>query len=275
MRNSYRGLVLTLVVAAAACARQPQRAAFTQKVAERLKAASVGAEVAVVGPLQIAITPKGGKKTALDLASLWKACAEKVECGDPVEQYVRSVVPRSLVVEVPAKREYLRPVLKTRGNLPPAGQGVFRPFVGELAVTYVFDSGDGKRPVAPGDLKALGLDEAQVHAAAMANFEAVAKEIPHEPSSPASRVFVVRTGDEYAASRLLLHQLWAPLKSEVEGDLIAVAPNQELVVFTGSGGDKATRGELKALVADHLDSSRPLSPAMLKWTPAGWVPFAG
>lgn len=275
MRNSYRGLALTLVVAAAACARQPQRAAFTQKVAERLKAASVGAEVAVVGPLQIAITPKAGKKTALDLASLWKACAEKVECGDPVEQYVRSVVPRSLVVEVPAKREYLRPVLKTRQNLPPEGQGVFRPFVGELAVTYVFDSGDGKRPVAPGDLKALGLDEAQVHAAAMANFEAVAKEIPHEPSSPASRVLVVRTGDEYAASRLLLLQLWAPLKSEVEGDLIVVAPTQDLVAFTGSGADKATRAELKAFVADHLDSSRPLSPAMLKWTPAGWVPFAG
>ena len=171
--------------------------------------------------------------------------------------------------------EYLRPILKTRENLPPAGQAVFQPFVGELVVAYVFDSGDSKRPVAPGDLQALGLDAAQLHAAALANLEAFAKEIPHEPSSPESRVFVVRTGDEYAASRLLLLQLWAPLKSEVEGDLIAVAPNQELVVFTGSGADKATRGELKAFVADHLDSSRPLSPAMLKWTPAGWVPFAG
>jgi len=275
MRNSSRGLILTLLAVAGACSRQPASAAFTQKVAERLKAASHGAEVAVVGPLQVAITPKNGKKTSLDLTSLWKGCGEKVECGEPVEQYVRSVVPASLAVEVPAKLEYLRPILKTRENLPPAGQAVFQPFVGELVVAYVFDSGDSKRPVAPGDLQALGLDAAQLHAAALANLEAARPDIPHEPSEASPRVITVRTGDAYAASLLLFHKRWEGLKAEVEGDLIVMAPKQDILLFTGSGEDKATRGQLKSLAADHLDGAGSLSMAILKWTPAGWVPFVG
>lgn len=267
--------VALVVLAAFGCSRQSGRDAFTRSVAGRLRAALPGAAVAVAGPLQVAITPRNGKQTSLDLTSLWKDCGERVECGEPVEQYVRSVVPASLAVEVPAKREYLRPVLRTKENLPAAGQLVSRPFVGELVVAYVFDSGDSKRAVAPGDLEALGLDEAGVHAAALANLEAARQEIPHAPSESAPRIQVVATGDAYAASLLLLPQRWEALRSEVQGDLIVVAPHQGFVFLTGSGEDKATRGQLKALAVDRLDGAGALSLAPLKWTPAGWVPFAG
>lgn len=274
MRNRSSKLLAALLAAAVACSRPPS-AVFTQNVAERMKAVVKDAEVTVVAPLQIAVTPKNGKRTTLDLTDLWKSCGAKAECAGPVDGYVRSVVAGSLVVEAPAKREYLRPLIRLASNVPPSeASAVSEPLVGELVIVYVFDSGDARRPVAPGDLQALGLDKAGIRAAAVANLEAAAPGIRYEPSD-AERVFVVTTGDGYAASHLLLHKRWEVLKAEVEGDLIVVAPHQRVVVFTGSGEAKATRDRMRALAQDHLDGADGLSPAVLKWTPEGWVPFAG
>jgi hypothetical protein len=274
MGNRSSRLLLALLAAAVACSRQSS-GAFTQSVAESLKAASRDAEVAVVGPLQVAVTPKNGKRTSLDLTELWKSCGGKPDCGEPVERYVRSVVAGTLVVEAPAKREYLRPLIRVRSNLSPAeAAAVSEPLVGDLVIVYVLDSGDARRPVAPADLQALGLDKAGLRAAAVANLEAAAPDIPHEPSD-APRVFVVRTADGYAASRLLLHKRWEALKAEVAGDLLVVVPHQRVMFFTGSGEDKATRDRMKALAADRMDGADGLSPTVLKWTPEGWVPFAG
>jgi hypothetical protein len=274
MRNGSFPTLLLLLAGTAACSR-PQAAAFTQSVAERLEAASKGSEVTVVAPLQIAITPRHGKRTALDLTDLWKTCG-KLDCGVPVDNYVRGVLAGSLVFEAPAKREYLRPLIRTRSNLPPEeARAVSEPLVGELVIVYVLDSGDARRPVMPADLAALGLEKPSLRAAAVANLAAAGAPIPHEASEPAPHVFVVTTGDDYAASRLLLLGGWEALKPEVEGDLLAIAPNQRSLFFTGSGEDKVTRGWLKSLASDHLDGAGSLSPEILKWTPQGWVPFSG
>jgi hypothetical protein len=275
MRNASFRLLLVLLIGVIGCSR-PQSAAFTQRVAERLKAASKGAEVTVVAPLQVAITPHHGKRTALDLTDLWKACAGNLDCGAPVETFVGGVLAGALVVEAPAKREYLRPLIRTRSNLPASEAGALSdPLVGELVIVYVLDSGDARRPVMPGDLQALGLEKSGLRVAATANLAAGALAIPHEPSDPAPRVFVVTTGDDYAASRLLLLEGWGALKPEVEGDLLAIAAHQRTVFFTGGGEDKATLKWFKSLASDHLDGAGGLSPDILKWTPQGWVPFSG
>jgi Protein of unknown function (DUF1444) len=272
MKKRVPALVLALL-AAAACARQPDSAEFTRRVAERVKQAHGDADVAVVGPLQISVTPRNGRKTALDLAGVWKSCGERLGCGAPLEQYLASVVAASLVVEAPAKPEYLRPVLTMRPNLPPPGQSLSRAFVGDLVITYALDSGNATRPVTPADLQSLGLDEAGVHAAAIANLEAARPGIPHEPAEDSSPVWLVRTGNAYAASLLLLHDRWAALKPELKGELVVAAPHQNTLLVTGSGEGKEALERLKALAADHLDGAGGLTPLLLEWTPTGWVPF--
>jgi uncharacterized protein YtpQ (UPF0354 family) len=229
----------------------------------------------VVAPLQIAVTPKNGKRTAVDLTDLWKSCGEKADCAEPVDRYVRSLAAGSFVVEAPAKREYLRPVIRMASNLTASeATAVSEPFVGELVIVYVFDSGEARRPVAPADLAALGLDKAGLRAAAVANLEAAGPAIPYEPSDT-PRVFAVSPPDGYAAARLLLHPRWEALKGEVTGELIVTAPHARYVFFTGSGEDQAARAAMKALAADRLDGAEALSAAVLKWTPEGFVPFAG
>lgn len=273
MRSTSSRLLLLLLVGAVACSRS--QGAFTQSVAQRFQTAAKGAEVAVVAPLQISITPQHGKRTSLDLTDLWKTCGGKVDCG-AVDTYVGSVLSGSVVVEAPAKREYLRALIRTSANLPPSEVGaISEPLAGDLVIVYVLDSGDARRPVLPGDMQALGLDKGGLRAAAIANLQAATPAIPHEPSDPSPHVFVVTTGDDYAASRLLLLEGWGALKPEVEGDLLAIASHQRSVFFTGSGEDQASLKWFKALAADHMDGAGGLSPAILKWTPQGWVPFSG
>jgi uncharacterized protein YtpQ (UPF0354 family) len=277
MSHDHSSRLAALLAAAAilaACSRDPS-AAFTSRVADRLKAAAKGADVAVVAPLQVAVTPKEGKRTTLDLTDLWKSCGSRVDCGEPVDGYVRSVVANALVVEAPAKREYLRPLIRLKSNLSTAeAAAVSEPLAGELVIVYVFDSGAARRPVAPADLQTLGLDKAGLRSAAVANLKAAAAEIPHE-ATDAERVYVVSPPDGYAAARLLQLEGWEPLKAEVQGDLIAIAPHERYVFFSGSGEDKATRDRLRALAADRMDGADGLSPVVLKWTPQGWVPFTG
>jgi hypothetical protein len=259
---------------AVACSRQPS-AVFTQNVAERMKAVAKDAEVVVVAPLQIAVTPKNGKRTIVDLADLWKGCGEKADCGEPVDRYLRSLAAATLVVEAPVKREYLRPVIRNVLNVPASeAAAVSEPFVGDLVIVYVLDAGGTRRPLAPADLAALGLDKAGLRAAAAANLEAAGPGIPYEPTDT-PRVFVVSPPDGYAASRLLLHARWEALKGEVTGELIVIAAHAHYVFFTGSGEDQETRAGMKSHATDRLDGSDGLSLAVLRWTPEGWVPFTG
>ena len=159
--------------------------------------------------------------------------------------------------------------------MPPAEEkAVSEPLVGELVIVYIFDSGNARRPVTPADLPALGLDKAGLRAAAVANLEGAEKEIPREETET-PRVFRISPPDGYAASRLLLGKGWEALKAEVEGDLIAIAPHEHYVFYTGSGEVKATRDRMRALATDRMDGSDGLSLAVLKWTPQGWVPFGG
>jgi hypothetical protein len=274
MNASPRARLVLILASAAACSREPS-GAFTKSVADRLKASAKDTEVTVVAPLQVAITPREGKRTIVDLTDLWKSCGARVECGEPVDRFVRSVLAGAIVVEAPPKREYLRPLIRVKGNLSAAEEAaVSEPLTGDLVIVYVFDSGAARRPVAPADLQSLGLDKTGLRAAAVANLKAVGPGIPHD-STDTEKVYVVSPPDGYAASRLLLLEGWEPLKADLQGDLIAIAPHERYVFFTGSGEEKAARDRMKSLAADRLDGADGLSPAVLKWTPQGWVPFSG
>jgi hypothetical protein len=261
-----------LLLLGAACSSDTAKAAFTRRVAERVKTTAAGAEVVVVAPLQITVTPAGGKTTTLDLTSLWQSCGEKVDCGAPVDQYAGSVVGPSLVVEAPVKREYLRPSLGVRSNLRPV-DSVFQPFVKDLVSTCVLDSPQANRALVSGDLAALGLDAAQAHAAALANLEAAFPAISAEAVSDAPGVFVLTMKD--AAGALLLVSRFEPLKAQVKGELIALPVHRDFVYFTGSEEGKVARDKARSLASDHIDGARALGPEWIKWTPAGWVSFPG
>ena len=268
MSHTPRFVSLALLAALGGCSRAPDSDAFTRKLAERIKQKSPDAEVAVVGPLQVAVTPRNGRRTSLDLSGLWKSCGQKLDCGAPLEQFLASVVSPSLVVEAPVKKEYLRPLLKTTENLTPAEQRLSRPFLAGLAVCYALDAGNARRSVGPGDLQALGLDAAGVEAAALANLGTAP--VLHELADGSERVLVVRTGDPYAASALLQPERWQELKGEVKGELIVAAPNQEVLLATGFGEGKPGLDELRRRASGFVEGPGVLTTELLQWSPAGF-----
>jgi hypothetical protein len=76
------------------------------------------------------------------------------------------------------------------------------------------------------------------------------------------------TGDSYDASRLLVPSLIE--KFEVEGDLIAMVPNRDMLLVCGSEDDDGLQVMLD-LTKGAIEESRPLVPIPLRFVDDEWV----
>jgi len=280
-RGGPATLAVLLAAVALACGRHDE-AAFTRQVAERIRAAHPEAKVAITAPLTIEVTAKEGTMT-LSLDNLWRLCERGgEECDGAVERTVRSFTQGHTFDNSAVATANVRAVLKDRGWIESAAQLalkgpkdkaesntiVSRPFAADIWIAYVFDLPDGMRMLTRGDLAQLGLDEDRLHALALANLEEALTDIPYEPLGDGSSVRVVKAGDSYEASRILLHGRWAALAREVKGDLLVAAPARDVVLFTGSREDVAMLRYMSERLAAQQD--HPISTTILRWTPKGW-----
>ncbi|MCA9092854.1 MAG: DUF1444 family protein [Planctomycetaceae bacterium] len=80
-------------------------------------------------------------------------------------------------------------------------------------------------------------------------------------------VYVVNIEDGYDACRLLLPSLLKKMK--VKGDLIAVVPNRDLLLVSGTGDLKSLQILLDQ-IKKGVDHPRPILESPLRWTGKGW-----
>ncbi|MEP7010507.1 MAG: DUF1444 family protein [Acidobacteriota bacterium] len=158
---------------------------------------------------------------------------------------------------------------KKKGGVP-----VARPFVGDLWKVYVFDRPDNIVGVHKGDLAKLKITEEELDTLALANLEAAITDFPHEPIEEGSPIHVIHAGDNYEASRLLLHHRWRALAQEVKGELLVSAPSRDFVFFVGSRSDRSVLAHFRRKMQEVLSlESYPLSAQVLRWTPEKWVVY--
>ncbi len=279
-----RGLLVLLCAAglAAAACRAPQDA-FTERVAKRLREQQPGTSVVVKERFHLQTTTREGGPNDVYLDNLWRECQmEGADCDGAVDRHVRLSAQLGAELASYVKPETVRALLKDRewldnvrgmvkkepGEKAPENEIVSRPFTAEIFVVYVFDMPDGMRMIGRGDLAKLKLDEAGLHALALANLEAALPALTSAPVEAGSAIRVVHEGDSYEASRLLLHARWAPIAAQVKGDLIVAAPTRDYVFFTGSQQDVAGLRALARQLSD--EGGHPLSPRLLRRTTAGW-----
>jgi len=280
-RGGPATLALLLAAVVLACGRNDE-AAFTRQVAERMRAAHPEAKVAITAPLTIEVATKDGTLT-FSLDNLWRMCEKgSEECEGAIERTLRSLAQGQAFDKAAVAAANVRAVLKDRGWIESAAQLalkgpkdkaesntiVSRPFAADIWIAYVFDLPDGMRMLTRGDLAQLGLDEDRLHALALANLEEALTDIPHEPLGDGSSVRVVKAGDSYEASRILLHGRWAALARAVKGELLVAAPARDAVLFTGSREDVAMLRYMSERLAAQQD--HPISTTILRWTPKGW-----
>jgi uncharacterized protein YtpQ (UPF0354 family) len=144
------------------------------------------------------------------------------------------------------------------------------PFAGELFVMYVVDQPRTMRGLTQGDLRALGLDETQVHTLALANLSRAVPEPFALSPTDTPGLDKLASDDPYAAARLLLHDRWEPLNARLSGGLVACTPARDLVLVTGADDADALAAMRRMAAEEAASAPYPLSAQLLRWTPAGW-----
>jgi len=225
-------------------------------------------------------------EATMSLDNLRTLCEqEPEECETALDNHVLTAV-RVGDASTPT-REQVRAVLKggesmegierALGAGPPEkaaeNRVVTRRFIADLWIVYVIDQPESMQMLSHGRMKELGLQEQEVHDLALANMSASLEPMASLAVPGAEGVFAVHVGDAYDASRLLLPDLWQPLREKTAGDLLACAPTRDVVLYTSSRPADHLQDMLRIARRIHEEGPYSLSTAVFKWTPSGFVLF--
>jgi hypothetical protein len=137
-----------------------------------------------------------------------------------------------------------------------------------LALSLVYDLPQAMRSIIQEDLDKWGVSFYEAAEAARENLEQMGKvSFASLQSEAGEGVFISANGDNYDASRLLLIDLVK--KMPVRGDYIAMVPNRDTLVLTGSE-DEAGLSVMCQLAEDSFQKPRPISTIAVKLVDGEW-----
>lgn len=142
-----------------------------------------------------------------------------------------------------------------------------------VETVVVLDYADRVRVLTVRDVERLGRSGDDILREAREHMAAALTSLPFESAQAAPGVFIMESGDAYAAARLLLPELWHAAADVVEGPLVVVPATRDTVLFA-SGSDVTTVQLMLAFAAQlALADLNPVSAEPLRWTPTGFVAF--
>src|SRR5262245_56032689 len=172
------------------------------------------------------------------------------------------------LLPVVRSRFYLEPViLQSRAR---GGEGVAVPqqTIGDhLALSLVYDLPQAMRSIIQDDLDKWAITFYEAVEAARANLEQMGNVAFASLQGQASGVYISATGDNYDASRLIMLDLVR--KMPVRGDYVAMVPNRDTLVITGSD-DEAGLQVMCKVAEDSFQKPRPISTVALRLVGDEW-----
>lgn len=268
-------VVGSLLAAGSASAQHvpADEAGFTTFVAARIQAPLRDKQVVVKGPLTLSIGP-----LQANLDRVYAFCKSNTSgCAKEIETYVGGVVAMASNAKDPPTKAALRIVVRSTDymrkalrELESASAIPTRPLADGLVIVPVLDSPRTVKIFNDKHRAALGLTTEQVFDMAIANLRSSLKPLMSVAKPAVPGQFGTLKGDYYATSRLALIDSWAPLAQAQGGVLIVAAPTPDLVVYS-SEDSGAALDALRTLARNVAASApKPLSGALLRWTPKGW-----
>jgi len=189
---------------------------------------------------------------------------------DVVNQRMLPPAPIDVRVIV-ARREVIESELEPRGEgAPPVPM---HECLGELVCVLGVEEQSSLRYLDMRDLDNMSLTEDQAYGLAMSN--------TRRELRPMSKLKVPTVGhpiefndlDSFESARMLLTADWARMAAQMRGELIAMVPATNLVVY-GRGGSPEALRHLRQFAADALPSgARPLEAKVFRWSGKKWVPL--
>src|SRR5205085_9356433 len=172
------------------------------------------------------------------------------------------------LLPVVRSRFYLESViLQSRAR---GGEGVAVPqqAIGDhLSLSLVYDLPQAMRSIIQDDLDKWGITFYEAVEAARNNLEQIGNVAFASLQGQASGVYISATGDNYDASRLIMLDLMR--KMPVRGDYIAMVPNRDTLVITGSD-DPAGLAVMCKVAEDSVQKPRPISTVALRLLGDEW-----
>jgi hypothetical protein len=149
------------------------------------------------------------------------------------------------------------------------GLAVPQQIIGDhLALSLVYDLPQAMRSIIPDDLERWGVSFYEAVEAARRNLEQMGNVAFASLQGEAGEgLYISATGDNYDASRLVMIDLVR--KMPVRGDYIAMVPNRDTLVVTGSD-DEAGLSVMCKVAEDSFEKPRPISTVALRLEGDQW-----
>ena len=211
-----------------------------------------------------------GNKTEVFLANMLLEFEGNKESGrEIVERYLLSLE-FDQQNDVRGRREDIVPIVKDfhyREYLKEEAPFVSDHLAGDLWIIYAMDLPESTISLTRSRMSELGVSKENLRLESLNNLRRVLPKIERHGSGP---WFLLTAGGVYVASVLLLDPVWEEATQLVEGELLAVAPSRDVVMFTGSQsleGILAIREKANEIfkTGDHVISTTILRRRGNKW----------
>ena len=228
-----------------------------------------------VSPQLLKLTNSSGLQ--VNLERVWGNCeVDDATCAPELEHVVSEVLKVATRPSSPkATSERLFAVVRPKGyfdGLPDdvRADSLVEPLAADLMVVYVIDEGGAVRGAKRDDLAGMGLTRDGVAEAARRNLVATLP-LPAGPTDCRPHtVGLWSSGNYFESSRLLLSDFWRGMAERTHRTIVAAAPAADtLIVVCDPTPEELTK--LTGMVEKKAkQAARPVSNALLEWTPGGW-----
>lgn len=143
------------------------------------------------------------------------------------------------------------------------------PLVADLLVAYAFDLPDSFQMANVSQIAELGLRGAEVREVALDNLRRQMPEVGYQDLGPFRQIVAA---ENLQACVLLANRFWEQVAEEMDGEIVAVVPHRDVLLFCSSRDEVSIQG-IAAVAEEALSEGdrHCLSSALLVWRENRWT----
>jgi uncharacterized protein YtpQ (UPF0354 family) len=196
------------------------------------------ASLKMLGDSVIGIVDAAGKESTTYMDNVWLVYSRNEEDRrEALERYLRLAT--SLVeVKAPPKRESIVAVIKDSEYMSmfrPENVAMHEHLCGDIWVVYAEDLPESIGSLSRERMEAAGVAEDELKELSRENLRRILPAAERHGDGP---WFLLTAGGDYTASLLAFEGMWEDLAGSVEGDLVAVVPSRDVILYTGSNSSE-------------------------------------
>jgi uncharacterized protein YtpQ (UPF0354 family) len=216
---------------------------------------------------------EGRGTLAVRLDNIWREWAQGGRVQQILEHHLASIASLLTPQQTTTTLESVIPLIRDESylrSMDPTKQPLCEHLAADIWIVYAVDQPKATVPLGAAGFAGLGVKREDLHQLAMKNLPRVTSRIEKRGSGP---WFLLRSGNCYEASLLLIDGLWDQLQDTVAGDIVAVVPTRTTVLFTGSGSNEGITAMRSRAKEIYSSEHHPLSQTFLRRVAGKWQAF--